>query len=196
MFTITLTSPSIKKECVYFCINIMHHLAFPSLKSESHKIFFSKKVKGGSMSSFNFGSHMQTLAQTQEMDQLGQEVHELREELTTLRAEVEKLTNLVSSLMATLDQPLCPQQPRQLTPRTQIDLTPMKYAELFTMLLERNLVHTKAPLPVSARLPAGYRADLSCAFHQGALGHDIEQCFALKKIVQKLIRNNVLPFLD
>ena len=79
----------------------MHHLAFPSLESESHKVFFSKKVKRGPMSSFNFGSHMQALAQTREMDQLGQEVHELREEVTTLRAEVEKLTNLVSSLMAT-----------------------------------------------------------------------------------------------
>jgi len=72
----------------------------------------------------------------------------------------------------------------------------MKYAELFSMLLERNLIHTKAPLPVPARLPTGYRADLSCAFHQGAPGHDIEQCFALKKIVHKLIRNNILPFLD
>ena len=53
---------------------------------------------------------MQTLAQTREMDHLGQEVHELREEVTTLRAKVEKLTNLVSSLMATRDQPSCPQQ--------------------------------------------------------------------------------------
>ena len=90
----------------------MHHLAFPSLKSMSHRFFFSKKVKSGPMSSFNFGLHMQTLAQTQKMDQLGQEVHELREEVMTLRAVVEKLTNLVSSLMATQDQPLCPQQPR------------------------------------------------------------------------------------
>jgi len=47
------------------------------------------------MSSFNLSSHMQTLAQTQKMDQLEQEVHELREEVTILRAEVEKLTNLV-----------------------------------------------------------------------------------------------------
>ena len=43
------------------------------------------------------------------MDQLGQEVHELREEVTTLWAEVEELTNLVSSLMAMQDQPLGPQ---------------------------------------------------------------------------------------
>ena len=51
---------------------------------------------------------MQTLTQTRGMDQLGQEVRKLREEVTTLRAEMEKLTNLVSSLMATRDQPSYP----------------------------------------------------------------------------------------
>jgi len=70
----------------------------------------------------------------------------------------------------------------------------MKYADLFPRLLERNLIHTKTPLSVPAILPAGYRANLSCAFHQGAPGHDIEQCFALQKIVQKLIRKNLIPF--
>jgi len=77
----------------------------------------------------------------------------------------------------------CQQQLQQQAPRTQIDLIPMKYADLFPRLLERNLIHTKAPLSVPTVLPAGYRADLSCAFHQGAPGHDIEQCFALQKIV-------------
>jgi len=63
---------------------------------------------------------MQTLVQTQKMDQFNQEVHELHEEVTTLRAEVEKLTNLVSLLAVKQDQPqvrqkyqpLCIQLPR------------------------------------------------------------------------------------
>jgi len=54
---------------------------------------------------------MQTLAQTQKMDKLEQEVHELREEVTTLRAEVERLANLVSSLKITQDQPLVQRNP-------------------------------------------------------------------------------------
>jgi len=45
------------------------------------------------------------------MDQLEQEVHELREEVTTLRAEAERLANLVSSLIITQDQPLVQQKP-------------------------------------------------------------------------------------
>jgi len=57
---------------------------------------------------------MQTLMQTGKIDQLEQEVYELRGEVTTLRAEVEKLTSLVSSLMATKDPPLVQQKPQPL----------------------------------------------------------------------------------
>jgi cell division protein FtsL len=45
------------------------------------------------MSSFKFRTHMQTVMQTEKIDQLEQEVHEPRGEVTTLQAEVEKLTS-------------------------------------------------------------------------------------------------------
>jgi len=45
-------------------------------------------------------------------------------------------------------------------------------------------------------LPTWYRSDLFCAFHQGAPGHDIEQCHRLKEEVQKLIENNAWSFDD
>ena len=93
---------------------------------------------------------MQTLVQTGKMDQLEQEVFELRGEVTTLRAEVEKLTSLVSALMATKDpplvqqrpqplcQPMCTERPRQQAPQrlipqnqgrkaSQCDPIPMKH---------------------------------------------------------------------
>jgi hypothetical protein len=38
--------------------------------------------------------------------------------------------------------------------------------------------------------------DHSCAFHHGAPDHDIEQCWALKHEVQRLIRANTLSFRD
>jgi len=178
-------------------------LHFIVSKSESHKVFFSKKVKSGPMSSFNFGSHMQALAQTREMDQLGQEVHELREEVTTLRAEVEKLTNLISSLMATRDQPSCAQQPRQqafqrATPQNQAQKASrvgpimVKYAELFSTLLRENLIQTRLPPPMPKKYSTWYKPDLFCAFHQRAPGHDIEQCFAFRTVVRELIRGNTL----
>ncbi|KEH22182.1 hypothetical protein MTR_7g034030 [Medicago truncatula] len=144
------------------------------------------------------------------MDQLEQEVHELRKEVTTLRAKVKELTNRVSSLMVTKDLPQfqqrshpphqlsCTQQPQPQAPqqsnpqnqawRARYDPIPVKYGELLPIFLEKNLVQTRAPPRVHDKLPAGYRSDLSCAFHQGAPDHDIEHCYTLKAEIQKLVQ--------
>jgi hypothetical protein len=76
----------------------------------------------------------------------------------------------------------------------QFDPIPMTYAELLPILLMKNLVKTRKPPRVPNELPAGYQPDLSCAFHQGAPGHDIEHCLSLKIEVQKLIEANMLLF--
>jgi len=87
------------------------------------------------------------------------------------------------------------QQPRQQAPGAlQFDLIPMKYAELFPYLLEKRFIQTRAPPPVPKKLPTQWRLGLFCAFHQGAQGHDVEDCFSLKIEVQKLIEAKVLPF--
>ncbi|GAU10455.1 hypothetical protein TSUD_419240, partial [Trifolium subterraneum] len=88
------------------------------------------------------------------------------------------------------------QQNRAQRPPPQYDPIPMKYAELLPALLEKKLIQTRAPPRVPEILPGWYRADLSCAFHQGAPGHDTEHCFILKSEVQRLIRANVLSFKD
>ena len=72
----------------------------------------------------------------------------------------------------------------------------MRYTDLLPALLKNKLVQTRAPARVPERLSTRYRADLTCDFHQGAPGHDIEHCFALKKVVQKLIEANLLSFKD
>ncbi len=74
------------------------------------------------------------------------------------------------------------------------DPIPMKYADLLPALLAKNFVQTRPPPPVPAVLPPWYRSDLTCAFHQGAPGHDVERCYPLKKAVQDLVRNKVLSF--
>ncbi|KAK2357197.1 hypothetical protein QL285_094492 [Trifolium repens] len=97
-------------------------------------------------------------------------------------------------------RPSTPQQPFNQPNRTQrtqsFDPIPMKYADLLPALLAKNLVQTKPPPPVPERLPAWYRTDLTCAFHQGAPGHDVEHCYALKREVQNLLRANLLSFRD
>ncbi|GAU37801.1 hypothetical protein TSUD_276190 [Trifolium subterraneum] len=76
------------------------------------------------------------------------------------------------------------------------DPIPVKYADLLPALLAKNFFQTRPPPPVPAVLPPWYRSDLTCAFHQGAPGHDVERCYPLKKAVQDLIRNNMLSFED
>ena len=76
----------------------------------------------------------------------------------------------------------------------QFDPIPMKYAELLPTLLRENLVQTRPPPPIPKKLPTNWKPDLTCAFHQGAQGHDVKNCFSLKIEVQKLIDARVLPF--
>lgn len=78
----------------------------------------------------------------------------------------------------------------------QYDPIPMLYADLFPILIERDLIQTRATPRVPTKMPYWYKPELTCAFHQGAPGHDIEQCFALKSEVQKLIETNKLSFED
>lgn len=79
----------------------------------------------------------------------------------------------------------------------------MTYLQLLPALLQKGLVQTKPPPPITDVLPPGHRADLTCVFHQGAPGHDVERCHALRTEVQNLIRdkrlrftNNGVDFLD
>ena len=72
----------------------------------------------------------------------------------------------------------------------------MKYAELLSDLLEKNLVQTRASLRVLNKLLNRWIPNLFCAFHQGAPVHDTKQCYSLKVEVQKLINVNILSFKD
>jgi len=162
-----------------------------------------------------------TLVQTRKgkMDQIEQKIHELREEVTTLRAELKKLSTLVALLAVAQNSPQFqqkPQQqyqqryqqqprqqaPQQLTPHNSVqrapryDLIPMKYEELLPVLLEKNIVQTRAPPRVLENMSVRYTLDLSCAFHQGAPCHDIQHYFSLRIKVQKLIEANIFSFKD
>ncbi|XP_050918894.1 uncharacterized protein LOC127136374 [Lathyrus oleraceus] len=80
--------------------------------------------------------------------------------------------------------------------RPRFDHIPMSYAELFPALLAKNHVQTRSPPPVPNDLPYWYKADQFCAYHQGAPGHNIENCFGLKSDVQRLVKSGILSFKD
>ena len=57
-------------------------------------------------------------------------------------------------------------------------------------------MQTRAPPQFPNGFPWWYKANATCAFHQGGAGHDIENCYPLKSEVQKLVRSGILSFKD
>lgn len=80
--------------------------------------------------------------------------------------------------------------------KMSFDPIPMSYTELYPTLIAKNLVQLRQPPAVPKKLPWGYKTDTSCAFHQNAPGHSLEDCFPLKVEVQKLMRAGILTFKD
>ncbi|XP_050896675.1 uncharacterized protein LOC127103462 [Lathyrus oleraceus] len=70
-----------------------------------------------------------------------------------------------------------------------------RYGNGFPQKKEHN-VNTRTPPVLPKELPWWYKSDQHCAFHQGAPGHDIENYFALKVVVQRLIWGGILSFED
>jgi hypothetical protein len=72
----------------------------------------------------------------------------------------------------------------------------MSYVELYPSLVLKNLIQPRNPPQILKPLSWGYKPELRCAFHQGALGHDIENCYPFKYEVQKLMKNGMVSFED
>lgn len=73
---------------------------------------------------------------------------------------------------------------------------PMSYTELYPSLLKKGLVVPRPLGPPPDPLPPYYNPNAHCLFHEGASGHDLEGCYALKHIVRKLIEKKILSFGD
>jgi hypothetical protein len=92
-------------------------------------------------------------------------------------------------------QPPAPQQQQQgPRPRTYFPPIPMRYADLLPTLLAKGHCVTRPGKPPPNPLPPRFRQDLTCEFHQGAQGHDVKGCYALKYVVKDLIDRGWLTF--
>ncbi|CAI8588867.1 unnamed protein product [Vicia faba] len=72
----------------------------------------------------------------------------------------------------------------------------MSYAELLPVLIREKLVQTRPPPTIPLTFPWYYKADETCAFHQGAPGHNVENCYPLKSEVHKMVRYGLFSFKD
>jgi len=85
--------------------------------------------------------------------------------------------------------PRPPQEKRQFTH------IPMTYTELYSKLLQSKMIkpipNSKPPQPP---YPAWFDENATCAYHSGAKGHNLENCYQLKRVVQGIIDEGRLTF--
>lgn len=76
------------------------------------------------------------------------------------------------------------------------DPFPMTYSQVLQHLLQLKLVNLRSmPLPpLPERLPAGYNPNTRCEFYSEAIGHDVENCWALKYKVKELLDSKAIQF--
>lgn len=113
-------------------------------------------------------------------------------------AAVTPLINPVPPMQAQVPQQRTNRfQPGQRPPRTYFEPIPMTYSQLYPALIQKGLVTPRGyENPPPNPLPTWYDLHKHCAFHEGAAGHDLEGCFALKAKVRDLIKAGILNFQD
>lgn len=81
-------------------------------------------------------------------------------------------------------------------PRTVrvFDPIPLSYSRMLQHLLQSKLVNLRNMPPSPRKLPAGYNPNAYCEFHSGGIGHGIEDCLALKYMIQDWIDQKQLTF--
>ncbi|KAK2389100.1 hypothetical protein QL285_062721 [Trifolium repens] len=87
-----------------------------------------------------------------------------------------------------------PQGPRSERRNVHYDRIPMPYGHILPHLLQKGLVQLKPLDPVSPPYPPGFDENARCDYHNGSLGHNIENCRGFKHKVQELIDQKLLSF--
>ena len=76
------------------------------------------------------------------------------------------------------------------------DPIPMTYTELYPKLVQDGLLSPVDIPPLQPSYPRWYNKNVHCNYHSGNRGHSIENCMALKRRVQDLIKKGELTFED
>ena len=71
---------------------------------------------------------------------------------------------------------------------------PITYAELLPKLIDNGSIVSIQGKPRKPPFPKWYDVNTRCDYHSGVLGHSVENCSALNRKVQSLIREGKLKF--
>jgi len=84
-------------------------------------------------------------------------------------------------------------------PKEQLPPLPMTLKELYAKLLSIGQIAPippPPPPPMQPPFPTWYNPELTCEYHAGNTGHNIENCVTFKKRVSQLIKIRWVPFED
>ncbi|GKV02505.1 hypothetical protein SLEP1_g14938 [Rubroshorea leprosula] len=71
--------------------------------------------------------------------------------------------------------------------RQHFNKLPLSYTEVFQQLVAAGLVTPVPMVPLNPPFPTWYNPQARCEYHSGGVGHDLENCLALKHRIQDLI---------
>jgi hypothetical protein len=72
-------------------------------------------------------------------------------------------------------------EPRQFQP------LPIPVSQLYTLLVKKKMITPVGPRTRIGPQPKEYNKDLSCEYHQGEVGHTVENCKVLRHRIQDLL---------
>jgi hypothetical protein len=79
-------------------------------------------------------------------------------------------------------------EPRQFQP------LPILVPQLYTLLVKKKMITPVSPRTRIGPQPKDYNKDLTCEYHQGEVGHTVENCRVLRHRIQDLLDQGVLKF--
>ncbi|KAE8701687.1 RNA-directed DNA polymerase (Reverse transcriptase), Ribonuclease H [Hibiscus syriacus] len=71
---------------------------------------------------------------------------------------------------------------------------PVPYAEMYDSLLKVDVIRPYPLVPMQPPFPPWYDVKAHCVYHEGIMGHSIENYLAFKRVVQNLINTGKLEF--
>ncbi|GKV33975.1 hypothetical protein SLEP1_g42406 [Rubroshorea leprosula] len=76
----------------------------------------------------------------------------------------------------------------------KIDPIPLSYLDVYNQLTAVGIVTPIPPPKVQDPLPKGFNPEVQCIYHSGGVGHDIENCWSFKHLIQNLLEEKKIAF--
>uniref|UniRef100_A0A2N9HK79 G-patch domain-containing protein n=1 Tax=Fagus sylvatica TaxID=28930 RepID=A0A2N9HK79_FAGSY len=131
------------------------------------------------------------------MRRMTERMEEKKKAMINRRQEEIYPTHSLSKAARTLPTPRRPAfhvpRPSRTEPR-QFQPLPIPVPQLYTLLVKKKMITPVGQRTCIGPQPKDYNKDLTCEYHQGEVGHTVENCRVLRHRIQDLLDQGVLKF--